>query len=131
VLIENADYHDPTGAIRALADNVLRYCSFASLLLEGAHVDVVCLGCKFENVEWYWGLFNDCTFVDSRFVRCTFRGASFPDCRFVDCEFVECRFIEDNLGGSCQAERAHLYGTSFTDCIGAEALFGVSAPSVP
>lgn len=124
MLIEHAAYGDSATVSKVLnADNVFRYCEFSSFSVEGGHVDGDFFGCRFESLGWYWGLFNCCVFVDCKFVRCVFRGSSFPDCRFVDCELVECEFLKDNLGGSCSAERARVYGGTAKGCKGAEFLF--------
>ena len=124
MLIEHAKYGDVAAATEVLdGDNVFRYCEFSNFSVEGGHVDGAFVGCTFAGLDWYWGLFNCCLFVQARFTKCIFRGASFPDCRFVDCEFVECQFLEDNLGKVCSAKGARVYGSTARRCEGAEFLF--------
>ena len=124
MLIERAEYRDGATLAALLdGDNVFRYCDFSEFSIEGAHVDGAFLGCTFAGLDWYWGLFNCCLFVQARFSSCVFRGTSFPDCRFIDCEFVDCQFLEDNLGGSCKAEGARVFGSTVKGCKGAEFLF--------
>lgn len=124
MLIERAVYEDIAAITGELdADNVFRYCEFLRSSIEGGHVDGAFIGCTFEGLEWYWGLFNSCLFVGSQFTKCIFRGTSFPDCRFVDCEFVDCEFLENDLGKGCTAEGARVYGSTAKRCKGAEFLF--------
>ena len=130
MLIEHTEYRDSAPAVKALDGNsVFRYCAFQGFSVEGGHVDGLFYGCTFEGLEWYWGLFNGCVFVQSKFKSCTFRGTAFPDCRFVECEFIECRFLGDNLGGGCSAEGAAAYDSKATHCEGAEFLFTRAAES--
>ena len=124
MLIEHASYADARAASKALdGDNVFRYCEFLGYRIEGGHVDGAFISCTFQGFDWYWGIFNCCIFVECTFSKCVFRGTSFPDCRFVDCEFLECQFLEDNLGRSCRAEGARVYGGKAEGCKGADFLF--------
>jgi len=123
MLIEHSKYEDaPAVAKDADGDNVFRYCEFLRFSIEGGHVDGAFIGCTFEGLDWYWGLFNCCLFVRARFTKCIFRGTSFSDCRFVDCEFLDCQFLEDNLGKGCTAEGPRVYGSTVKRCKGAEFL---------
>src|ERR1051326_976880 len=88
MLVENAEYLDANSASLHLNGGVFRYCEFSSYSVEGGHIDAVFIGCSFTHLDWYWGLFNCCLFVECTFQGCTFRGTSFPDCRFVECKFA-------------------------------------------
>lgn len=125
MLIERSEFRDQTAVAKVIdADNIFRYCEFAGFSYDGGHVDGVFIGCTFAGLDWYWGLFNNCLFSQTRFTKCIFRGTSFPDCCFVDCDFIECQFLGDNLSGrGCAAEGARVYGGSAKACKGAEFLF--------
>lgn len=101
-----------------LEDSLFRYSSLSRFSLDGGHVTSTFLSTAFDKVDWYWGLFNVCLFVDCRFSECTFRGTSFPGCRFVDCVFADCRFGPDNLGGECLFGGAKWYGCLQSGCEG-------------
>jgi uncharacterized protein YjbI with pentapeptide repeats len=122
MLIENTNYNNQQTLSKVIEDNVFKYCNFSQFAYDGGHIDAVFLGCVFNDIDWYWGLFNGCIFVQTKFEKCVFRGASFPDCKFVECEFIECQFIKDNLGGNCRGEGAKVYGSSAKACIGIEFL---------
>ena len=125
MLIERAEYREQASTAQVLDDdNIFRYCEFSGFSVEGGHVDGVFLSCTFSDIDWYWGLFNGCVFVNCKFGKCVFRGTAFPDCLFVDCEFIDCQFLGDNLSGKgCTAEGAHAYGTTVKGSKGAEFLF--------
>jgi uncharacterized protein YjbI with pentapeptide repeats len=104
-------------------ENVFRYCTFAKLRYEGAHVTSEFIDCRFEDCDWYWGLFNSATFVGVKFKNCSFRGSSFSGCRFVECEFDDCNFNPDNLGGACSFEGSRWYACSQINCSGLAGVF--------
>lgn len=83
------------------SDHVFHYCDFSEISADGGEVDSVFVGCKFENCDWYWTLFNLAIFVSVDFSGCTFRGTSFSSSKFVECNFDNCKFIKDNLDGEC------------------------------
>ena len=124
MLADGIEFSSAREAAKVFEEGYARYCSFASYLHEGAHVDVVCLGCRFTDVEWYWGLFNGANFIDCHFTGCKFRGTSFAGARFVDCTFEHCEFLPDNLGASCRNDGSKVYGCTIKECIGGEFLFG-------
>ena len=101
-----------------LDSSFLKFCSFENLSIEGGHVDSDFRSCSFTGVDWYWGLFNICVFVECQFMNCIFRGSGFPDCKFVECSFSKCQFVKDNLDGDCDFEGAIAYGCSIEDTIG-------------
>jgi len=103
-----------------LEENVFTNCEFNGFSFEGGHIYGAFIDCKFVNLDWYWGLFNNCLFIDKTFVNCKFRGTSFSDSKFVDCTFESCQFLADNLNASCRAEEVRLYGTAFIDCVESE-----------
>ena len=123
MLIEDISYSEPRVVEQICEGNVFRHCEFSNFVIEGGHIDGVFLNCNFTNVDWYWGIFNGCVFVEVHFVRCTFRGTSFPGCKFVDCNFLDCYFVDDNLKRGCSAEGARVYGGSAKGCTGAALLF--------
>jgi uncharacterized protein YjbI with pentapeptide repeats len=112
----------------AASNEIFRYCHFESAELEGGESDGVFLNCTFQDLEWYWGLFNLALFVECKFERCTFRGTSFTGCRFVECSFDECRFLPDNLGGLCSASETNVYASTAENCEGFNELFSIQAP---
>ena len=103
------------------SDNYFKFCNFEDLSPEIVSIDSDFHDCTFKNVDWYWGLFNICSFVKCQFTDCVFRGASFPDCLFVECTFTNCQFVKDNLGGECDFDRTVAYGCSLKDTVGFEA----------
>jgi uncharacterized protein YjbI with pentapeptide repeats len=104
-------------------DNVFRYCLFARIVAEGAHIDSCFLECEFEKCDWYWGLFNVALFVNAKFKNCTFRGCSFADCKFVECKFENCEFTVDNLDKGCSFEGSRWYACQQHNCKGIEGAF--------
>src|SRR4051812_43502097 len=87
-------------------ESTFKYCNFRVLDLEGKAFEGVLVGCEVEDCQFYWGLFNNTTFVNVRFKRCIFRGSSFAGCTFTECDFEDCQFIRDSLDGECR----------FSDC---------------
>jgi uncharacterized protein YjbI with pentapeptide repeats len=95
-----------------------KYCEFIGITPDGCHITADFTDCLFQDVDWYWGLFNVINFVGCKFVNCAFRGTSFSECRFVECEFMGCRFVQDNLGGECSFNRSVAYNCHLADCEG-------------
>lgn len=95
-----------------------KYCNFENFSIEGGHIDSDFIDCSFDNVEWYWGIFNIVNFVDCIFNNCIFRGSAFPDCKFVECEINNCRFIKDNLDSDCTFENASSYNCKLNNTEG-------------
>ena len=62
-----------------------KYCTFSGLEMEGHTICSDFVGCTFENVYWYWGLFSETNFIACHFNECTFAGTAFPGSRFIDC----------------------------------------------
>ena len=93
-------------------DNVFQYCNFKKISTDTSEMLGVFVGCKFEECDWYWTLFNLPIFVNVKFIKCTFRGVSFAGVRFIDCEFEGCVFTHDNLGGECSFLEISWYGCS-------------------
>jgi hypothetical protein len=114
MLVESQEFDPKSGPPEQWdRDTVFLYCTFTDLSIEGPGMDGAAIRCTFENVEWYWSLFNTALFSNAKFVRCTFRGVSFRTCEFMSCKFEQCTFALDNLGGSCL----------FDECIVAECAF--------
>jgi len=128
VIVENIEYIDAKSASKHLSEGVFRYCTFSGFAIEGQHIDAVFIGCTFQGLDWYWGLFNSCLFVGCKFHDSVSRGTLFPDAKFVECEFSHCQFVKDNLNGDCTAERAKWYGCTVQECQGIDALMLHSAP---
>jgi len=102
------------------SDHVFRYCEFSNIRTEGGEVDSVFIGCRIENCEWYWGLFNLALFVNVTFKGCVFRGTGFSGSKFIECAFIDCRFIKDNLNTNCYFDGNAWYGCAQSDCPGLE-----------
>ncbi len=90
-------------------DDYFKYCTFADISTDGGYVTSDFAKCEFQDIDWYWGMFNIVNFVGCKFDTCVFRGTSFPDCKFIECEFQNCRFVKDNLDGDCTFEGAIAY----------------------
>jgi len=110
MLIEGEEYRSELSLSANLEGAIFKYCSFKDIALDGKSVDAIFLSCELEKLNWYWGLFNCCLFVDTKFVNCIFQGTNFADCRFLNCEFVNCKFEKDNLHSSCSFERCQWFG---------------------
>jgi uncharacterized protein YjbI with pentapeptide repeats len=95
-----------------------KFCNFEDFSIEGGHVDSDFINCTFENIEWYWGMFNIVNFIDCTFNNCIFKGSSFPDCKFVECELNNCQFIKDNLDGDCSFENTKAYSCKVNNTTG-------------
>ena len=102
------------------SDHVFRYCEFSNISTEGSEVDSVLIGCRIENCEWYWGLFNLALFVNVTFKGCVFRGTGFSGSKFIECDFIDCRFIKDNLNTNCYFDDNAWYGCAQSNCPGLE-----------
>jgi len=103
-------------------DEYFKFCTFEGLSPEGGSVDSDFHDCSFKNIDWYWGLFNICTFVKCQFANCIFRGSSFPNCLFVECKFTNCHFVKDSLASDCDFDRAAAYGCSLEGTVGFTAI---------
>lgn len=99
-------------------DHVFQYCTFKNFDTEGGDVDSIFVACRFDDCEWYWGLFNCAVFVQVTFTNCTFRGTAFGGCKFVECEFIGCKFVKDNLDAECSFNGNAWYGCSQEGCSG-------------
>lgn len=99
-------------------EDCFKYCEFRGINPEGLHITADFNACRFEDVDWYWGLFNIANFVECKFINCTFRGTVFAECRFVGCELDGCKFIKDNLNGECDFPDTTAYGCSITNTKG-------------
>jgi uncharacterized protein YjbI with pentapeptide repeats len=95
-----------------------KYCTFSDLKMEGQTICSDFVGCTFEKIDWYWGLFTGSNFIDCRFNECTFAGTAFPDTRFIDCKLIDCNFIADNLASPCSFENGVAYGCTIVNCTG-------------
>jgi uncharacterized protein YjbI with pentapeptide repeats len=95
-----------------------KYCIFDSFTIEGIHVDSDFTDCTFNNIEWYWGIFNIVKFINCKFNNCVFKGTTFPDCLFVECEFNNCSFEKDNLDGDCEFENSRAYNCKVVNTSG-------------
>jgi uncharacterized protein YjbI with pentapeptide repeats len=93
-------------------DGYFKFCDFEGFSIEAGLVASDFVDCSFKGIDWYWGLFSQCNFINCKFTDCTFRGCSFPGTRFVDCKIVNCKFIQDNLGGECGFSGTVAYGCS-------------------
>lgn len=118
MLIERISYSEETSLSESLDGVIFRHCSFSGMAVDGKSVDAVFLSCELINMDWYWGLFNGCLFVDTRFVSCVFKGSNFADCRFVNCEFIDCRFDDDNFRAPCLFDGTQWFGGSAVGCKG-------------
>lgn len=101
MLFKSQQFEDGLEEPAGWSDHVFHYCDFSGISTEGGEVDSVFVGCKIENCDWYWTLFNLAIFVSVDFNGCTFRGTSFSGTKFVECDFNNCKFIKDNLDGEC------------------------------
>lgn len=118
MLIERMEYLDDAVSWVSHENSIFRYCSFTSALIDGKSLDAVFLACELEDLDWYWGFFGSCLFVDTTFSRCVFRGADFSNCRFLNCDFYSCQFVTDGLGAPCLFDNATWVDCSTKDCIG-------------
>ena len=91
-------------------EEYFKYCDFEAFSIEGKTISSDFVGCSFKSLDWYWGLFSGCNFVNCEFVDCHFAGTAFPDTRFVDCKIVNCEFKQDNLGRDCDFTSTIAYG---------------------
>jgi len=118
MLIENRQYEDEKTLSKDLEGTVLRYCSIKDISIDGGNVDATFIGCEFQNLDWYWGLFNTSLFADVTFKNCIFRGTAFSGCRFIDCSFVGCRFMKDNLDSPCTFDDSKWFDCKVEHCEG-------------
>jgi uncharacterized protein YjbI with pentapeptide repeats len=99
-------------------EGYFKHCNFAGFAIEGQMVASDFVGCIFKSIDWYWGLFTGCNFINCEILDCEFAGTAFPDTRFVDCKFVNCHFRQDNLGQDCDLSKTTLYGCTVESCSG-------------
>ena len=120
MLVESEEFTDGPRFLEVLKGpvSVFKYCDFKNLTIEGGVADPDFIKCFFENVDWYWAFFNDCTLTNVKFENCVFKGAGFATCQFFKCEFVKCRFIRDNLNAECHFDGSKWYDCVATDCLG-------------
>jgi len=119
MLIKNIEYVGASSFIDIVDDDVVfKFCSFTSAAVEGVSVRLTALSCTFEQLDWYWGLFSGCLFVDTKFTDCVFSGVNFMGCRFINCVFLNCQFINDNLNQPCAFLDTHWFNCVLTDSEG-------------
>lgn len=118
ILIERVSYHDEASAKAVLRGSIFQYCTFDKITLDGGESDSLFVSCELNDLDWYWGLFNGCIFVDTCFKNCTFRGSNFADCRFLDCEFLNCKFEKDNMDSPCSFKGSKQIDGKVISCTG-------------
>lgn len=118
MLIERAEYVDEPTLSADLEGSIFRYCKFKDIVVDGKTINSVFLACELLGMDWYWGLFNCCLFVDTRFEKCVFRGSSFADSRFLNCEFIECEFEDDSLQSPCSFDGVQWFTCVTKECTG-------------
>ena len=111
-------------------EEYFKYCDFAGFSIEGGLVASDFVGCSFSKIDWYWGLFSGCNFINCNFADCKFAGTNFPDTRFVDCKLANCEFTQDNVGGDCDFSKTTAYGCSVENSMGFPPNTGIAIPSV-
>jgi hypothetical protein len=116
LLIERQEFDASDVLSEELLEGVFRYCSFKNLEVPIPGFDGILYSCNFDHVEWYWGLFNLATLIETRFLDCSFLGTSFAGCSLVRCKFENCRFGPDNLAGLCSIRECLFVETEFTNC---------------
>jgi len=120
MLIHHEDYEkEMPDEMYHLDGAIFRYCSFKNMILEGGGIDAIIISCEFNNLDWYWGIFNGCLFIDTIFNNCTFRGVGFPGCRFLNCKLNCCKFKPDNFGQECDfGDNTILFDTELIELSG-------------
>ena len=98
------------------SEHVFMYCDFSNINTEGTIIDSLFQGCRFNNCDWYWGLFNSTVFVEVKFEKCKFRGSSFAGCKFVECEFLDCEFAIDSFNEKCTFDKTVWYDCKKERC---------------
>lgn len=91
--------------------------------LKEGHFDGVFVASTFQDMEWYWGLFNMAIFVGRAIENGIFRDTSFADCRIVQFGFKKMCFLKDNLDGACSAYATCVYDCWTEDCEGVGKVF--------
>lgn len=99
-------------------EGYFKFCKVEGLSIGGQQVTSGFVGCSFKNIDWYWGLFSGCNFINCNFADCVFAVTGFADSRFVDCKLVNCRFSQDQLGGDCDFSKRIEYGCSIESSLG-------------
>lgn len=119
MIVESEEVTDAMPVLFAgIEDVIFRFCTIKGFHADGGHASGAFLSCTLNNLDIYWGLFNECLFAGCCFENCTFRGTGFPGCCFVECEFIGCNFIKDNLGGECSFDEARWYGCKQLNSVG-------------
>jgi len=117
LLIDRQNFDPQSGFPDSTENNeIFLYCAFSGFEVDGRGFDGTLIGCKFEKIDWYWGLFNEALISKTRFVECKFRGTSFMGCRFLECEFERCEFVVDNVGGNFRFKDCVLVECQFHQC---------------
>ena len=118
MIFESIEFKTEIPRSKEWPDNVFQYCNFKTISTDTSEILGVFVGCKFEECDWYWTLFNLPIFIDVKFIKCTFRGVSFAGVRCVDCEFEGCVFTHDNLGSGCSFSEISWYCCRDVGCTG-------------
>lgn len=118
MLIERVTYVDESSLSEDLENSIFRYCIFRYIVVDGKNISSVFLSCELLGIDWYWGHFNCCLFVDTRFEKCVFRGSNFSGCRFLNCEFIECQFVDDSLRSPCGFDGTQWFKCVTKECVG-------------
>ncbi len=118
-LIDHVDFVDGE-KLTSYSNNgsVFKFCTLNKFSVDGQEIDATFLFCEAIGLNWYWGLFNGCVFVDTKFKDCVFQGSNFADCRFLNCEFTNCRFELDNLGSPCSFTGSKWFECNAIGCKG-------------
>lgn len=101
-----------------LVENYFKFAAFEDVSPEGGLIASDFTTCTFQRIDWYWGLFSSCNFIQCQFKDCVFRGTNFADSRFIECAFTNCQFVKDNLGGECTLEESIAYACKVENCLG-------------
>ena len=123
MLFENENFEIKLDRSSKGPDNVYRYCNFKNISTEGDSYGDIFVGCVFENIDMYWGMFNTTILVNVKFVKCQFRGVAFSGSKFYEFEFNACEFLKDNLNGECTFDEVTWYKCRQFDCVGLEKEF--------
>jgi fluoroquinolone resistance protein len=116
-LVQNEEFFEACGRFAKVpSEAIFAYCSFEGFEISGPSAEGAMIGCHFEKMSWYWGLFNTALISRSVFEDCVFRGCSFRGVDFVNCTFTRCRFELDNLGGGCLFDECRLVECAFENC---------------
>ena len=64
--------------------------------------------CRFNNVLFYWNIFNVIDFKNCTFENCTFAGVSFDSSSFIKCVIKKCTFTKGKIGLHCTSDNSYL-----------------------